>query len=353
MKSKRLFSAINNIDDKYIVEDAQAINSRINHQANDSVKRTSWLKLAMPLAACLVIAVGLFFSQNSLFLPPDGGVDGYVIPQQMSDNNGSQNHSASNVPSIPGCESTPNDNVAHVAAYFTMDDRFFSPIAFLDRQRFGLVDPNAVGLTPENIYVINENDLGEVMGVVEYSIDVSLIGSTVYHFSAFPDTYAIVIVERENESGSTFEFFTFSGYSVALLDGATADVILDTYGISGDTVSRISVFGQNHIVPLTVITDNVQISAILEMLRGNSDIIEFEAHEELLLSWLEIHETDSAYRADLFDDAGRREIRITTHGEIEFAVFYFPFVNSFGIVNSYFIITDDCVDIMNALLLIN
>jgi hypothetical protein len=351
MKSKRLFFAINNIDDKYIIEDAQAVDSRINHQANDNVKRISWLKLAMPVAACLVIAVGLFFSQNNLFLPPNGGLDGYLIPPQMSDDNGSGNHSANNVPSIPESQSTPNAPFNQVAHGFLMNDKLFSPIAFLERQRFGLVDQTAVGLTPENIYIITESDLGEVMGVVESSSDVSLIGATVYHFSDFPDTYAIVIVEIKNEVGSTFEFFTFGGYNVAL-DGATSDVILDTYGVFSDTVSRISVFGQNHIVPTAVITDNVQISTMLDVLRGHSDI-GFEAHEELVLNWLEIHEIDSAYRADLFDDAGRREIRITTNDEIELTFFYFPFVNSFFIGDSYFIITDNCVDIMNTLLLIN
>ena len=88
------------------------------------------------------------------------------------------------------------------------------------------------------------------------------------------------------------------------------------------------------------------------MLRGNTDI-GFEAHEELVLNWLEIHETDSAYRADLFEDAGRREIIITTNDEIELTIFYNPFVNSFFVGNSYFVITDNCVAIMNTLLLIN
>ena len=271
MKSKQLFSAINNIDDEFIIEDAQPIISRIKPHANDSVKRNSWLKLAMPFAACLVIAISIFFSQNNLFLPPNGGGNGYLIPPQIT-NNGSENHSANNTPNIPENQSTPNVPVTQVAHGFLMDGKLFSPINFLERQRFGLVDPNAIGLTPENIYIITESDLGEVIGIVENSSDtsgrgnnrdVSLIGATVYHFSAFPDTYAIVIVEIKNETGSTFDFFTFNGYIIDL-DGETSDVILDTYRISGDTVSRISVFGQNHIVPLAVITDNTQISTLLE-----------------------------------------------------------------------------------------
>jgi hypothetical protein len=60
MKSKRLFTAIGNIDDRFIDEDAEDKIRRKTHEKKRTAARFSWLKLATPLAACLIIAVAIF-----------------------------------------------------------------------------------------------------------------------------------------------------------------------------------------------------------------------------------------------------------------------------------------------------
>jgi len=66
MKSKRLFTAIGNIADKFISEDSEDTACR-------HVRLTPWLKYAVPLVGCLVIAVSIFIVQSGLFALYNGG----------------------------------------------------------------------------------------------------------------------------------------------------------------------------------------------------------------------------------------------------------------------------------------
>ena len=60
MKSKRLFVAIGNIDERFIDEDAEEIANLKNRPQKRTATFSPWLKLATPLAACLIIAVAIF-----------------------------------------------------------------------------------------------------------------------------------------------------------------------------------------------------------------------------------------------------------------------------------------------------
>ncbi|MCL2058505.1 MAG: hypothetical protein FWH01_05530, partial [Oscillospiraceae bacterium] len=68
MKSKRLFLAIGNIDDQFINEDAEVI-AAPKDRRSERPTFAPWLKLAVPVAACLAIAVGVFVGQSGLFTP--------------------------------------------------------------------------------------------------------------------------------------------------------------------------------------------------------------------------------------------------------------------------------------------
>jgi hypothetical protein len=59
MKSKRLFTAIGNIDDMFINED-QDTSVQLKNKNRSVTTFSSWVKPAASLAACLIVAIGIF-----------------------------------------------------------------------------------------------------------------------------------------------------------------------------------------------------------------------------------------------------------------------------------------------------
>lgn len=79
MNSKELYKAVGGIDEKYI-EDADVTKSNKEVRV---VAFTPWLKRAMPIAACLVVMVGVFLGYNALhplnqFTGDESGNPGYI-----------------------------------------------------------------------------------------------------------------------------------------------------------------------------------------------------------------------------------------------------------------------------------
>ncbi|MGI6709111.1 MAG: hypothetical protein ACOX33_08435 [Dethiobacteria bacterium] len=79
MNSKELYKAVGGIDEKYI-EDADVTKSNKKVRA---VIFAPWLKRAMPIAACLVVMVGVFLGYNALhplnqFTGDESGNPGYI-----------------------------------------------------------------------------------------------------------------------------------------------------------------------------------------------------------------------------------------------------------------------------------
>jgi len=79
MNSKELYEAVGGIDEKYI-EDADVTKSNKEVRV---VAFAPWLKRAMPIAACLVVMVGVFLGYNALhplnqFTGDESGNPGYI-----------------------------------------------------------------------------------------------------------------------------------------------------------------------------------------------------------------------------------------------------------------------------------
>ena len=74
MKSMVLMQAIGNIDDRFVEEaDPNQYFTYVPTPTRKSTRLSPWLKLAMPLAACMIIAVAIFGLPNlftNLFYPP-------------------------------------------------------------------------------------------------------------------------------------------------------------------------------------------------------------------------------------------------------------------------------------------
>ena len=348
MKSKRLFVAIGNIDDKFIDEDAEVTANQKDRSKKRTTTFSPWLKFATPLAACLIIAIGIFIGQNGLFMPPQGSDDsGLVVPPGSTSDNPSNN----------------NGVVDQVAYGFAIGDRLYFPISFDDRKKFGLVPQGDVGATPHNFYAITENDLGELIGVVENSADESLVGAQVFHFSAYPNSYAICIVDKGErtpvsdngsdigwESSDRYEFYTFA--YIMSLDGASSDAILNAYGMTKGTVYQVEVLASDW-SPVANISDEANIFTLLDILHGHEDI-GLTAHEEMMVSWLTAYDPNWRDNDNRFMELQQRSFRIANKDTgLELFFIYNPFIKSLCTHNSFYVLTEENAAIMNELLMVS
>jgi len=377
MKSKRLFVAIGGIDDKFISEDAEI---PATSKETETVRLSPILKFAAPLAACMVIAIGVFFGQNGQFIPPDGSGDsGLFAPPSSTADNPSDSSPAT--PITPGVDDTTpsvssttpaitNDAVRQVAYGFAIGDKLYSTISFDERRKFGLVPQEDWGSTLDNYYVITEKDLGDILGFVESSQDESLVGATIYHYAAFPDSYAICIVDRgervsapdrretqttEGSEGgwgseNRYEFYTF--HSIMSLDGASSDTILTAYGMTMNEISHAEILASDQ-SPIRIISDEAEIAALLDVLQGYENI-GLAAHEEMMVNWLTDYDHGWRDNDNRFAELQQRWLRLGCKDTgIELSFIYNPFIQSLCTNNSFYILTEDDAAIMNTLLMVN
>ncbi|AGC68712.1 hypothetical protein Cst_c17320 [Thermoclostridium stercorarium subsp. stercorarium DSM 8532] len=91
------------------------------------------------------------------------------------------------------------DAVAPIVNQFCLSDRHYILLSDDLREEFGLPS------------VINENDLGDKIGIIETSPDLSLLGGEVYHYIP-AGCEAVVAVKKGNEY-QLFRFFVFDSYN--------------------------------------------------------------------------------------------------------------------------------------------
>ncbi len=163
MKENFAIDAINHIDNDLIEEYAKE-KERLKRK-RENKKRMPWVKWAS-LAACLCFACVL------------GAVGSSLLRNDRSD---------------PTFETL--EDVAYGFKLSEDSSVTYYPIGFSALKVYGLVDADATGLTEENKYRITEKDLGKLMGTVYYSEDRSLIGCKVYHFTKYPESESICIIE--------------------------------------------------------------------------------------------------------------------------------------------------------------
>jgi len=107
MKSKKLFTAIGGIDERFIDEDAEAVAHVSKVKTVHTIRHIPWVKWAMPAAACLVIAIGIMVHQ--FVLPPSTG-NGDII----SESNGlpSEGDTMNNANNPPQEQTNPPQEIA-------------------------------------------------------------------------------------------------------------------------------------------------------------------------------------------------------------------------------------------------
>ena len=155
----------------------------------------------------------------------------------------------------------------HVGYGFYLEDNediAYFPIDFDDRIRFGLLPKNAVNL--DRRFTITEADLGEFMGTVNGCYDSAMNGCKVYHYARFPEKDAICVVDTP--LGYALYTGRYYGYIAAV--GDCSDELFSWYGLP-DSLEKMEILTAGERF-LFEITDKAQISTVLEILSGKTNI---------------------------------------------------------------------------------
>lgn len=302
--------------------------------ADEKPRKRAWIKWCA-MAACLCLVIGGF------------AIHQLGIVGMPTDTAGEDNQSQESVAYgfyLDGNSTTP---------YF--------PISFEERVRYELVPNGGIGLTGSYIYQITEDDLGDLMGTVTGCGDETIIGSQVYHFAKYPEYDSICIVDTPNG----YAFYVCSYLYVPVEIGDISDAIFAAYGLpsSLETMEILTPDSQY----LFSIDDEATIKAILEIFSGKVNHGP-EANERLFAqAWYDAYGNDDIHYSEesgccvareisLFDKAhelwnkGERIIQITTDRGFRLTIDYFPVVHVFVCGDSYYELSANDVESLNALL---
>lgn len=324
MKIPRIADAISKIDDDLIIE---------SEEKYEKKSKVTWLKVGITVASLCLIVIGIIIVRNS-------------FTKNINDN-------------MKADTATINLSEAYGFTLEGKDNLIFSPISFSDRKKYNLVPENAIGLTPENTYVITEKDLGSVIGKVGNCENSTIIGKMVYHFSSYPDS-DICILDNDGK----YEFYTY-GYYIDLSDAKNSDEIMTAHGLP-DTCVQVEVCKAD-LSRLFTITDNQTVKEICSLLSGCENIGR-EASEKLFANaWFEAYGNDDVYYneakgvctyrgADTHELAhelwnkGEKCLYIVNNEGYSVFVDFFPSIGVFFVSNGQFLLTKESVDRLNGIL---
>ena len=353
MKKEHISDALNMLNDDIIEE--------TNNVRTNAKPKRKWVKWGA-VAACLCCAIAVIWSATKF--------------------------------SITTTTPMPDDGAVEEAHGFTLDtdkNVMYFPIPFADRIRYGIIEADEIGLTPENTYRITRNDIGEYMGVVGTCEEANLIGCPVYHFTKFPNYDSICIVETE----TGYAFYTAERLNTPDEIGQLSDVVLGTYGIP-DSVEKVEVSNGDDLL-LFEVEDKTTISRIIEILSGKENIGHEANARRLAEAWYDAYGNKDVYFSEedghcvfkrtnvkkdistYVDDEGNtitidgsasndwsiqdkayslwnkgeRLIRITTNKGFVLTVDYFPAVKTIIFGNGYYVLPENETQELNILLSIN
>lgn len=185
--------------------------------------------------------------------------------------------------------------VEEVAVGFTLSGKsslVYFPISFDERVRFQLVPEGSIGLTPENTYQITEADLGEAMGTVENCGNSLLIGKTVYHFSAYPESNAICILDNDGK----YDFYCADSYAISMAKENSSDALMALFDFP-ENCCKIEVQSAD-LNTLFSITDEEKINNLCTLLSGCENIGHEAAEKRFAQLWQDTYGNDNVYYSE-------------------------------------------------------
>lgn len=236
----------------------------------------------------------------------------------------------------------------------------YHPISFEERQQYGLVPADAIGLDERNTYHITESDLGEWMGAVSSCGDESLIGCDVYHFAKYPDKDSICIVDTP----TGYAFYVCHWLYTEPAIGDTADVLLAVYDLpqSLETMELLTPSLQ----PIKDITDTTVMDAVFSLIGGKTNMGLAESNRRFAQAWYEAYGNDDVFfseeagyckyrdaasveKAQALWTEGGQVILITTERGYQMMIDFFPAVGVVSIGNGYYELTAAEMELLRSL----
>ena len=236
----------------------------------------------------------------------------------------------------------------------------YHPISFEERQQYGLVPADAIGLDESNTYHITESDLGEWMGVVTSCGDESLIGCDVYHFAKYPDKDSICIVDTP----AGYAFYVCHWLYTEPAIGDAADVLLAVYDLpqSLETMELLTPSLQ----PIKEITDAAAMDAVFALISGKTNMGLAESNRRFAQAWYDAYGNEDVFfseeagyckyrdaasveKAQALWTEGGQVILITTERGYQMTIDFFPAVGVVSIGNGYYELTAAEMELLRSL----
>ena len=186
MKKEQFFEMMNDMDTELLKREEMG------------KKRSPWMKW-VTIAACVCI---LFLSAT------------VIGPLIYTENDGS------------------NDG-EEIEYAFWIGNFLYHPIGVGDHTRYPAVEELMVDNKSENRYEISQDDLGEYIGIAPAYEEIGLKEGKVYHYVAYPDYSAIVIIEREGK----YEFFISDGSWISEDVAQDSSTIFKIHGMPDSVTS--------------------------------------------------------------------------------------------------------------------
>ena len=262
----------------------------------------------------------------------------------------------------PGASATPGQAPFDVAYSLRLEGNetiVYDPIDFEDCLRYGLVPQNAAGL--DRPLKITEADIGEFMGTVTGCYDPALNGCKAYHYARYPEKDAICIIDTPR--GYAFYSCRYLYYDAAV--GASSDELFSLYGLP-DSLEKMEVLTPGDRF-LFEISDPAQIAAVIDTLSGKTNIGLAASNRRYAEAWYDAYGNEDVFfneeqGCDEFTDVetyeeahalwgrGCRHIRITTEKGFQLLIDYVPAVCSFNAQDSYYVLSEEETEALNAIL---
>ena len=297
--------------------------------------RSKWLVWG-PIAACFFLLIGIFAAVRSGAFPGIlAGKTGVSTPPGGTFLGANSFHLEGNEAAIYG------------------------PVDIQDGKRFGLVPGEALSM--DKALAITEADLGEFMGIVAGCSDPALNGCKVHHYARYPEKDAICIVETPQ--GYAFYSCKNLGFDAAV--GNLSDELFTLYGLP-DSLEIIEVLSQDD-KPLFEILDKAQIATVFKLLFGKTNIGLTASNRRYAQAWYDAYGNEDVFfdeehgynefiDIETYEKAHElwgkdcRHIRITTIKGYQLLIDYNPAVCSFNAQDSYYVLSEEETEAMNAIL---
>ncbi len=158
-------------------------------------------------------------------------------------------------------------------------DFLYGPISVGDDAHYPEIRKLSYGATSELLYDIRDEHLGEYLGEIPAMKSLGLSPGKAYRFSAYPDSDAVMIVERDGK----YTFYISSGNAVNQGKPTDSSSLFDIHGLPESAVS----FSDREFN--VIFTDNESLCELFSILSGKLPLDINDMEEIIWRDWCDSH----------------------------------------------------------------